>query len=682
MRPALAFASLTGIVALVFAPTATFEFINFDDPDYVLENAAVRGGGLAGIVWAFTHVHAANWHPLTWISHMLDWYWFGAAAGGHHLVNVAWHALATGLVCWALWRATETLGPTLLAGALFGLHPTRVESVAWIAERKDVLSTALWALTLCAYVDWVRRPQRARYVAALACFAAALLAKPMVVTLPALLLVLDWWPLERLTPVTFWPRLREKLPFFGLAAATSVATVMAQQVGGAVMSLASAPFTTRVGNALVAYVRYLGLLVWPVDLAPFYPYRTWPGATVAGAAAILVALSALALLAARRHPYVLVGWLWYLGTLLPVSGLFQVGSQAMADRFTYVPATGLFVACAWGLADLGTRWRAPWLLPVVGTAVVVACLPLTIRQLAHWHDSETLFRHAVAVTRDNAVAHNSLGRALRERHADADAEAEWHFREAIRLSPTSPIAYVNLGTVLGRAGTDNTPQRLAEAEAALRRAMELAPTLVGAPNTLAGIVERRGDLAAARTLYERAIALDPQYAAVRANFGDYWRRQGRVDEAIAQYRVAAALHPEWADVQHHLGLLYADRGESVAAVEHLTAALAADPASVATAAALAWILATDPDARVRDGATAVRLGEQLRAAVNPPEASLLDVLAAAYAEAGRFGDAVATAEAAQQALTAATAPDLAAGIATRLAAYRTGQPHRASHPPR
>src|SRR5579863_5774854 len=391
--------SLVAAGLFIYAPVRRFDLLRWDDPLYVTDNPQVLGGlTWHGLWWALTTGHAPYWHPLTWLSHMLDVQMYGMNAGGHHLTSVLIHAVNTVLLFWLLRWTTGALGRSAFVAALFAVHPLRVESVAWVAERKDVLSTLFWILTVCAYVRYVRQPRLSRYLVVIAGFALALMSKPMVVTLPFVLLLLDFWPLRRAKlddGTRVWLRLAiEKIPLLALAAATSVATFILQRQAGAVVALDSVPVTGRLANALVSYLAYVGKMLWPVRLAAFYPYSSTslnPG-WVAAAVLALIAVSIAVIRASRVHPYLPVGWFWYLGTLLPVIGFFQAGDQAMADRFVYVPLIGLFLIIAWGLPDLLSRWRySRGALSAAAIIVLFACTLRARDQVQYWQNALVLW---------------------------------------------------------------------------------------------------------------------------------------------------------------------------------------------------------------------------------------------------------------------------------------------------
>jgi Flp pilus assembly protein TadD len=542
-------AALLLAVAAVYSPAPTFDFVNFDDPEYVAGNPHVLAGLTpAGIAWACTSFEHANWHPLTWLSLMLDAEIGGADPRVYHVTNVALHAANALLLFGILASLTGRLGRSAFVAALFAVHPLHVESVAWITERKDVLSTFFLLLALGAHVRYVRAPGIGRYVAVLAAFAAGLMAKPMLVTFPLMLLILDYCPLRRLgrapeaaaRPGRFGP-IAEKLPPAILALASCGVTLWAQR--GAVGSLDQVSLADRLANAAVSYVSYVSHAIWPAGLAVIYPHPrdTLPGWKVALCACALIAVSVLAVRTARRRPYLLAGWTWYVVTLLPVIGLVQVGVQAMADRYTYVPLLGIYAIGAWGVPGLLDRWGgiAPRLrarlLATAALAVVAALIPVARTQAGHWRDSVALFEHALAVTRDNYRAHAGLGKALATA-GDTGAAIE-QFREALRIRPQDGEAHADLAALLALAG------RFAEAE------------------------ER----------FVRAASLDPGNAEIRVNLGTTLMRQGRAQEAATAFREALALDPRNASAHKNLGVVLAREGDLESAVLHFSAAVEADP---------------------------------------------------------------------------------------------------------
>jgi tetratricopeptide (TPR) repeat protein len=517
-------------VLAAFLPILDNGFIAlFDDNVYVTENPRVLEGlGARGVAWAFTTFHAANWHPLTWLSHMLDVSLFGVDAGRHHAVNLLLHAVNTVLLFAALGRLTGAVWPSAFVAAVFGVHPLHVESVAWIAERKDLLSTLFWALALLAYAGWQRRRSALGYATLLAAYAAGLMAKPMLVSLPVLLLVLDYWPLGRLRPLrgerrhdaapsapAAWaPLVREKLPLFALAAFSGVLTLLAQSRGGSVGTLGQIPLLLRLGNALKAWSAYVLETAWPSGLAAYYPHplENLRAGEVLLAAVFLAGATAAVLRRGRTHPQLLAGWAWFLVTLLPVIGLVQAGSQGMADRYMYVPLAGLSMMAAWGAATLPAhRWPA-------SAALALALAPLlliTRLQVGVWKDSDTVFRHAAEATVGNWLAHYNLGVSAAQRGRPGEAIEQ--YRQAIVFRPSMAGARINLGALLAEQG------RIAEA------------------------VEQ----------YSEALRYDPSNVAAHVNLGIDLTDLGRYDEAVLHYQEALRLEPGHAQARANLAWLLA-----------------------------------------------------------------------------------------------------------------------------
>jgi tetratricopeptide (TPR) repeat protein len=694
----------------VYGRAASFGFLNYDDPDYVTENPHVRAGlSWASVVWALTSVHHATWHPLTSLSHLLDATLFGVAAGPAHLVNVVLHAASTAVLFWVLRGTTGARGPSALVAALFALHPLHVESVAWISERKDVLSTLFWMLTLWAWAAWVERPTPGRYLAALLAFALGLLAKPMLVTLPFVLLLFDWWPLRR-TALLGQEALRarrrapgalllEKLPFLVLAAAVSVITYRAQAGAGAVSTLEAAPLDLRLANAVVSYATYLVKALVPAGLAVFYPYpRAVSAGRLVAASMLLLALTLGVVRARRRHPWAVVGWAWYVGTLVPVIGLVKQGDQAMADRFTYVPLVGIFILVAWTASVLVPR-RAR--LPLAAAAVLTSAA-VTWVQLGHWRDDVTLFTHAVAVAPESTVALTNLGAALLARGDAAGAAAL--FERALTVGPDNPQALVSLGKVLAdrgevdaalaryRRALDVDPRyarghfnlgllladlgQLDEAATHLETALRLDPDYAKAHVRLGLVRATQGDLPAAIAHYEAALRLRPDLAAAHGNLAVALEETGRLDEAIAHHRAALRLEPDNAAGQAALASALAARGDGAGAVAALRSALRSRPEWLPAEVRLAWLLATLPDPAERHGAEAVTLAERANAVTGGRDAMALRALAAAYAEVGRLDEAVAAAERARAQAQATGQVPLASAVAADLDEYRGGRPLR------
>jgi hypothetical protein len=545
----LAAAAITLAIAFVYAPVAGFPFVVLDDKALVSENPVVTGGLSAeGARRAFTEAAVGNWVPLTWLSHMVDVELFGLEAGGHHAVNALLHALASLLLLGAFLHMTGAWAPSAFVAAVFALHPLHVESVAWVAERRDVLSGFFFALTLFVYARWVGATSRrlAWGAALLASATLGLLAKPMLVTLPFVLLLLDLWPLGRLqleAPGLAGRARRlvgEKLPLFALAALAALATIATQSGAGAVASVSQLPLATRLANALWSAVAYLGMAAWPTDLSVFYPYDTSPplGRTLA-AAAVLLALTAAAVWQGRRRPWLLVGWLWYLGMLVPVIGLVQVGSQGMADRYTYLPMIGLALALAWSGAEWARSGRLrPWVL-AIACVWLLACTAQARTQVAVWRDSVALFEHARAVVGEHPVVLVNLGEAYDD--AGRVEEAIASYRAGLAGFPHARFARGRLGILLAESG------RNAEAISELERAIRAHPEEIGARTALARLALLSENRAAAEALLEAELALDPRRPQTLFLRGELRAVQDEPEAAAIDFAAAFALDSELPD---------------------------------------------------------------------------------------------------------------------------------------
>jgi tetratricopeptide (TPR) repeat protein len=568
---------LLGFATLaIYFQTYRHDFVSYDDGDYVYGNVWVsRGLRLRGVIWAITALYI-NWHPLTWLSHMLDVELFGLTPGPEHLVNVAFHMASTILLLVALSRMTGKPGRSALVSAVFAVHPLHVESVAWIAERKDVLSTFFEVLTLLFYAGYARNRTMARYVAVVVAFACALMSKPMAVTFPFVLLLLDYWPLGR---TKVWPVIREKIPLFAMSFAAGVLTMIAQRRSGAVISLGRVPFGGRLANAAIASVWYARKAIWPAKLACFYPLQP------ARLRDVVLSLMALAIItsAARRwqtrRPYFLVGWLWYLGMLVPVIGIVQVGLQSVADRYSYMPLTGLSIAFIWLIADaLSGRFVLQGLgvfLATVGLAVLAVA---AWRQTSWWKDGETLYRHATAVTQKNYLMESNLGAVLsiEGRHAEAIEQ----YRRAIADRPDFEPPYANLGGELLDAG------RVDEASVALKEALRINPEMELAQSNLGSVYKRRGDYAKARELLVKALGHKPDDAFAQSDLCFVMAKTESDDEAIAHCREAIRLRPRLGEAYVNLARILADQGNKAAAAGEYERLLAVLPSYPGARAAL------------------------------------------------------------------------------------------------
>ena len=575
---------LLAITWAVFGQTFGHQFINYDDPLYVLDNAHVRAGlTWRGIVWAFTHVHSQNWHPLTTMSHMLDCQLFGVNPGAHHLVNVFFHSIAAVLLFILLAQITDSTWASAFVAAVFAIHPLRVESVAWIAERKDVLSGAFFMLTLIAYAAYTRKQSLGRYLTMSILFACGLTSKPMLITTPIVLLLLDYWPLNRFarrgtspsdrrTRSTMSKLVIEKIPLFALSVGSCVATLWAQNF--ALGSTQFLPLKWRITNAVFSYFEYVRQMFWPVDLIPFYVHpenrlELW---RLLVAAVVLIALTAIAFIRRRKNPYLIVGWLWYLVMLIPVIGIVQVGLQGHADRYTYLPQIGLDIALVWLIWDLTKSWRRQKIVLSGASAFVVGTLSiLSSKQTTHWRDTETLWRHTLAVTPDSDVAHAGLGGILFVR-GQIDESID-HYESALRLRDGNVAAHFGLG---------------------------------------------------------RALA-----------------SKQKIDPAIFHFQKALSIQPDYIAASNDLGVLFASKGEIKEAIAAWQQSLLFDPENADAANNIAWLRATAADPDLRDGREALELAQRaLRG--GGENAVVLRTLAAAQAENGQFAKAIATCQRGEQ----------------------------------
>jgi tetratricopeptide (TPR) repeat protein len=632
-------ALLGGVTLALFWPVCHHDFIVYDDGQYVSENPYVASGlTWPNIVWAFSHFHSGNWHPLTWISHMVDVQLFGMRPGLQHLTNVFFHSANSVLLFLLLNLMTGAFWRSSIVAALFALHPAHVESVAWLAERKDVLSAYFFFLTLLAYVGYAKRAKipnenpkaeaipefqnpkadespvsearkrRVYYVLTLVSFALGLLSKPMLVTVPFVLLLIDYWPLQRI------PRLQgrnsegarrvilEKVPLFALSAASCVVTYLAQKAGGAVDTLERVPFEARLSNAVVAYLHYLAKLLWPSKLAILYLRPDdWTVWEVGLGILVLVGMTFLSLCARRRYPWTPVGWLWFLGTLVPVIGLVQVGNQYMADRYTYIPYIGCFITMVWTAWELAKSSRVGRpLLAGVTLLVVSSAAALTHAQIQHWKHSEALLKHCIAVTKDNFAAHNILGVTFARQNRFEEARAQ--FVEALTISPQYADSLQNFGILL----------------------------------------TEHGDFNDALSYLQQAVAVRPELSVVYCKLGLALDMKDQAEQAIIYYRECIRLRPDQQDACNNL----------------------------------AWLLATYPDPKFRDGAEAVRLAEHICDVTAYQKAPMIGTLAATYAEAGRFQDAIVAAEKAVAVARQAGEDSVVKRNEELLQLYRDGKPYR------
>jgi tetratricopeptide (TPR) repeat protein len=619
---------LTGLSLAVFSQTIHYNFVNFDDDLYVYNAPAIQAGPtLKGMVAAFTSPHARNWHPLTTLSHMLDCRLYGLNAGGHHATNVVLHTIAALLLFRVMRQMTGAFWKSATVAALFAVHPLHVESVAWVSERKDVLSAVFFFLMLDAYVRYARAASITRYLVVTALFAAGLMSKPMLVTAPIVLLVLDYWPLRRfdqIAPTRGKAKLTqsgnrrriiqrlflEKVPWLILSVGAGIVTFVLQK--RAAGSLPALPFLWRAQNAVMSYVIYVWQTLWPTHLAVFYPHpndtlATWQ---IVLAIALLLAVTCAAIVFRDKRPYLFTGWFWYLVMLIPVTGLVQVGEQGHADRYTYLPSIGLFLVSVWAVGDAAAvghvrLWRG---IAAAGIVVVVAALASTaFTQTSYWRNSETLWTHALAATTDNDFAHNNLGYLCVDR-GELD-KAMSHFEAALKIRSGKSDPHYNLGTAFVE--------------------MNFGDALA-----------RKGQPDEAMAHFEQAIKLQPDYAEAYYNRGNVLYAKGRIDEAITDFEKTLQIQPNDADAHTGLGNALLRKGALKEAIAHYNEAMALAPKDPHSRSNLAWVLATSTDASIRDGAKAVELARQAVSLSGGREPLFFRTLAAAYAETGRFSDAI------------------------------------------
>ena len=758
---------LAAMTFAVFGQTLTDDFVNFDDNNYVYDNPVVSQGlTFKGIVWAFSQAHFTNWHPLTWLSHMLDCQLYGLNPAGHHLTNVLLHTATVILLFLVLREMTGALWRSAFVAALFAIHPLRAESVAWVSERKDLLSGLFFMLTIGAYVRYVRRPwSAARYGLVMLLLALGLLCKPTLVTLPLVLLLLDYWPLQRVESRKLSGLVLEKLPLLALSAASCVATLLAQNK--AIQSGPSFSLPFRLGNALVACAVYLRQMVWPAGLAVFYPYHHngLPPWAVALAGTLVAVLSVAALLQWRKQPWLLVGWLWYLAMLLPVAGIIQVGLQAHADRYTYLPQIGICLAVTW----LAAQWRmSRAAFGGLMSGVLAVLMVCAWKQTAFWKNGETLWTHALACTTDNEVACSNLGAVLLQKGRTDEAirlerqalqinpnyempqfnlgnallqkgkvdEAIYHFmyalhinpdyaeahaglgrallckgnleaaadhlQKALQINPFDAQAHYNLGAVLVKMG------RVDDAIAHYQHALQIDPDYPQAHYNLGNILLDKGRVDDAIAHYQHALQTDPDYAQAHVNLGNALLQKGRIDEAIPHYQQALRIDPRCAPALVNLGGILLQRGKVDEAIVHFQRALEIKPgiaeahSSLGRALrqkgrvgeaitqfqqalqlepddpevqnSLAWLLATCPQVSLRNGKQAVQLAQRANELAGRNNPVALRTLAAVFAEAGRFPEAVETAQRALHLAGAQSNTGLAGALQSELKLYQAGVP--------
>jgi tetratricopeptide (TPR) repeat protein len=676
-RPSLVISLVLGLMTfLLYAPIVRDGFVNYDDQGYITQNAHVsKGLSWPGIVWAFKSDDLANWHPLTWISHMADCQLFGLNPAGHHFTNVLLHTANTLLVFFLLRQMTSKIWPSACVAAFFGWHPLHVESVAWASERKDVLSAFFWLLTMMVYVKYVRKPGAFIYLLALVLFACALMSKPMAVTLPFVLLLMDFWPLKRLAPAsrnaeTNFPNERrsgywqttasvfgEKLPFFALSLADCCITFLAQKNGGAVLSVSALPFSYRLANARWSYLRYVSSTLCPTGLCVIYPYKAHlPVVLVTVSILLLVIWSVLFLLWRKKFPYLLVGWLWFLGTLMPTIGLVQVGAQSMADRYMYIPSIGLFILIIWSVNDL-IRFHPPLrnVCLFMGTVALALCLITTSVQISYWRNTMTLFTHAINVTGDNSVAYYCLGTAYLEAGDRPDALAL--FKKSVEIEPDYYPAQYDFGRMLladgdyhGALSHFDSAKNLAgrnaklesdmgqlllgsgrntESLAYLRTAAQLEPDSPENHYYLGLALQNIAHDNEAILEYSNALRLQPDYSDARYGLAYALTMAGRTNEALAQYQAEVDRHSNDPEAHYNLGLALLDNRQFADAEKEFSLELQLSPAEFKAHYRLAQALAGEH--QFAEAAAQYRAALQILP--NFPDAKKeLDTLLAAHSE--------------------------------------------------
>jgi tetratricopeptide (TPR) repeat protein len=569
---------------VVYWQVKDFDFAGYDDELYVTENSQVQAGiTVEGIIWAFTTFHAGNWHPLTWLSHILDCELYGLNPMGHHWTNLLFHMTNTLLLFFLFQKMTGSMWRSAFVAALFAIHPLHVESVAWVAERKDVLSTFFWMLTIIVYYRYVKCPSLFAYLLIILFLSLGLMAKPMLVTLPFVLLLLDFWPLERLKynshhqssnfqALNLSRLIWEKIPLLVPVAASSVLTFIAQQKVGAVYSFEALSIKTRIANACVSYANYMVKAIWPQKLAIFYPHpfgmlSSW---NIFGSVLLIAGFSFLAIRMLTQYKYVAIGWLWYLGTLVPVIGLLQVGAQGMADRYTYIPLIGLFIIVAWGMPDLLKKWHySKIILAVLAIILISVFSTRSYFQTKHWENSAAVFENATKVTDYNWLAYNNLGLALMR---DGKAEkAVFYYKKALEIKPDYLIALDNLGIALFQTG------KLEEALSYYSEALKIAPEHAGIHNHIANVMTAQGQLEKALNHYKKALLIDPELVITHNNLAIALVAHGNLEKAIFHYELAIKKDPEYAEAHYNFGSLLVNQHKNREAMAHFAEVIKINP---------------------------------------------------------------------------------------------------------
>ena len=682
---------------IAYEPLRHNDFIDYDDDVYVTKNLMVQMGLThQSVVWAFTKSHASNWHPLTWLSHMLDCQLFGLNPIGHHLTNLLFHIANTLLLFGILKKMTSRIWPSAFVAVAFALHPLHVESVAWVAERKDVLSGFFWMLTIAAYIRYTERPGFSRYLLVFLAFGLGLMAKPMLVTLPFVLLLLDYWPLQRFhldrpgpnkaqhksktvanaaRNSKFRSLFIEKTPFLALAGISSIITFVVQQRAMHMETGGDMALNVRIANAIVSYLGYIVKMFYPRHLAVLYPHlgENLPLWQVIVAFLTLAAISAGVIYMARRRRYLAVGWLWYLGTLVPVIGLVQVGVQAMADRYTYLPAIGIFIILTWGVSELLAKWRYRKItLEIAAGIVLVAILICTRMQLRYWQNNFTLFERTLDVTENNFIMHYNYGNILSGK--DRFDEAITYYNKTLQINPQYYNAYNNKGLALLEQ------DKIDDAIACFDRTLELKPDYNRAHFSMGMAMARLDRLDEAVKYFNRALEKTPYWAEAHYSLAVVYHRQGKLGLAAAQCAEALRLDP--GHLKANVSLAYAlfELGQTQSAIEHYYRILQLAPDNAPVLNDLAWILVATEDTKFQNTTDAIKFAQRACELTQYQQPDLLDTLAVAYAATGNFTEAIKTAEKALDLADGAGKKDLVQKIKDRIKLYRAGQPYREPAP--
>ncbi len=671
----LIYLALAAATFAAFEPVLHNDFVGYDDPYYVTDNPNVNAGiTRQSIIYALTTPHGAIWNPVTTLSHILDCQLFGLNPFWHHLTSLVLHTASTLLLFAILKRMTGAVWPSAFVAAAFALHPLRVESVAWVSSRKDVLSVFFWMLTMWAYVRYTEHPGIRRYLPVFLFLWLGLLAKPMLLTLPFVLLLLDYWPqgrFQRPTKKTTLRLIAEKLPLFALVALVGLIAYIVPQSEEALELTETLPFSARVSNALVAYIAYIGKIFFPANLAVLYPHprNTLPVWQPTASLLLLAVISAAVFYKASKRRYLPIGWLWYLGTLVPVIGLVQLGHQAIADRYTYLPSIGIFIIVAWGTAELLARSRLPKAVPVISAAAVLVILSACTRvQARYWQDSLTLYERTLAVTSNNYIMHYNYANALLR--AGRYDEALIHFKKAVQINPQYFDAHNGIGRVLlEQERTDEAITRFAEI-------LRLEPRYYKAHYNIALALTQKGDYESAVEHFHKALRVRHNWPEAHYNMGRAFYLQGNRDAAARQFVQALRLNPDYLDARIKLARTLAEMGETAYAVDHFYKALELQSDNIEILTQLAWLLAASEDTAVSDPAAAVKLAQEACELTNYEQPEVLDTLAVAYASAGKFPQAIETAQKALELAVAAGKENLALEIEEHLRLYRAGQPCR------